>query len=135
MNQAQITDIETLHLQACNSCSDTYIDPATGYSVFTAYSHKKRGKCCGSGCRHCPFDYVKVNDVRKRDELRRKAAEVSGIAIKYSSRKEEGGGEEKDKDMETGSVITESSQSVVWATSSSTSSTSTVSVSKSTMED
>jgi hypothetical protein len=134
MKQAQIMDIETLHLQACNSCSDTYIDPATGYSVFTAYSHKKRGKCCGSGCRHCPFDYVKVNDVRKRDELRRKAAEVSGIAIKYSSRKEEGG-EEKDKDMETGSVITESSQSVVWATSSSATSTSTLSVSKSTMED
>ena len=23
--------------------------------VFTAAYHLKRGSCCGSGCRHCPF--------------------------------------------------------------------------------
>ena len=23
--------------------------------VFTAAYHLKRGYCCGSGCRHCPF--------------------------------------------------------------------------------
>jgi hypothetical protein len=23
--------------------------------VFTAAYHLKRGTCCGSGCRHCPF--------------------------------------------------------------------------------
>lgn len=27
-----------------------------GYLVFTEYFHLKRGVCCGSGCRHCPFD-------------------------------------------------------------------------------
>ena len=23
--------------------------------VFTAAYHRKRGYCCGSGCRHCPY--------------------------------------------------------------------------------
>ena len=23
--------------------------------VFTAQYHLKRGSCCGSGCRHCPY--------------------------------------------------------------------------------
>jgi hypothetical protein len=26
-----------------------------GFLVFTAAYHLKRGYCCGSGCRHCPF--------------------------------------------------------------------------------
>jgi hypothetical protein len=25
------------------------------YVVFTAVYHLKRGSCCGSGCRHCPY--------------------------------------------------------------------------------
>jgi hypothetical protein len=32
---------------------DYYYD--AGYIVFTAAYHLKRGTCCGSGCRHCPF--------------------------------------------------------------------------------
>lgn len=24
--------------------------------VYTAHFHVKRGSCCGSGCRHCPYD-------------------------------------------------------------------------------
>ena len=23
--------------------------------IFTALAHIKRGNCCGSGCRHCPY--------------------------------------------------------------------------------
>ncbi len=34
---------------------DFYTDPETGYQVFTAYCLYKKGFCCGSGCRHCPF--------------------------------------------------------------------------------
>jgi hypothetical protein len=34
---------------------DGYMDPATGYFVLTAYFLKKRGSCCGNGCRHCPW--------------------------------------------------------------------------------
>ena len=26
--------------------------------VFTAAYHLKRGSCCGSGCRHCPYQPV-----------------------------------------------------------------------------
>jgi hypothetical protein len=25
--------------------------------VFTAAYHRKRGSCCGSGCRHCPYGF------------------------------------------------------------------------------
>jgi len=28
--------------------------------VFTETYHRARGHCCGSVCRHCPFDYVNV---------------------------------------------------------------------------
>ena len=44
----------TFHEEACNAKQDFYKDQKTGYSVYTEYGHKKRGKCCGSGCRHCP---------------------------------------------------------------------------------
>jgi len=27
-----------------------------GLLVFTAAYHLKRGSCCGSGCRHCPYE-------------------------------------------------------------------------------
>jgi hypothetical protein len=32
---------------------DFYIE--NGNLVFTAAYHLKRGSCCGSGCRHCPY--------------------------------------------------------------------------------
>jgi hypothetical protein len=31
-----------------------------GLLVFTAAYHLKRGYCCGSACRHCPFDHANV---------------------------------------------------------------------------
>ena len=34
---------------------DFYVDPVSGYRVFTEAYHLKRGRCCDSGCRHCPF--------------------------------------------------------------------------------
>ncbi|KNE58481.1 hypothetical protein AMAG_04052 [Allomyces macrogynus ATCC 38327] len=49
-----------IHADACMRCEETYTDPATGYSVFTAVSHKKRGYCCGNQCRHCPYEYRNV---------------------------------------------------------------------------
>ncbi|MDO7875303.1 DUF5522 domain-containing protein [Hymenobacter sp. ASUV-10] len=33
---------------------DVYYTPE-GYLVFTAQYHLRRGYCCGSGCRHCPW--------------------------------------------------------------------------------
>ena len=32
-----------------------YIDPETGFKVLTTYFLKKRGSCCNSDCRHCPY--------------------------------------------------------------------------------
>ncbi|MBX2942991.1 MAG: hypothetical protein KF860_11660 [Cyclobacteriaceae bacterium] len=32
---------------------DFYIE--SGRYVFTKLYHLKRGYCCGSGCRHCPY--------------------------------------------------------------------------------
>jgi hypothetical protein len=33
---------------------------AGGLLVFTAWYHLKRGHCCGSRCRHCPYGHVNV---------------------------------------------------------------------------
>jgi len=35
------------------STEDYYMDGS--YMVFTAAYHLKRGYCCGSDCRHCPY--------------------------------------------------------------------------------
>ena len=34
--------------------SDFYMD--NGRKVMTESYHLRRGYCCGSGCRHCPFE-------------------------------------------------------------------------------
>jgi hypothetical protein len=43
------------HEHAADERRPTYPDPATGYVVITAPTHWRRGRCCGSGCRHCPY--------------------------------------------------------------------------------
>ncbi|NOT59334.1 MAG: hypothetical protein HOP19_03815 [Acidobacteria bacterium] len=30
--------------------------------VFTSEFHRRRGYCCGSGCRHCPYDPPWIKD-------------------------------------------------------------------------
>lgn len=37
---------------------DFYRSPE-GYIVFTEKYHLKRGYCCKSGCKHCPYNYNK----------------------------------------------------------------------------
>ena len=37
--------------------ADYYIDKESGLMIFTEEYHLKRGYCCESGCRHCPYDY------------------------------------------------------------------------------
>lgn len=54
-----------LHRAAVAAGRMTYVDPATGYRVFTELAHLARGTCCGSGCRHCPFDHVNVRGPRE----------------------------------------------------------------------
>jgi hypothetical protein len=36
---------------------DCYFDGP--YLVFTEAYHRKRGFCCQSGCRHCPYGFLK----------------------------------------------------------------------------
>lgn len=55
-----------LHEDSCQEGKLTYDDPETGYMVFTELAHKKRGFCCGSGCRHCPFSHENVGDKSKK---------------------------------------------------------------------
>ncbi len=43
------------HGVALAAGADTYVDPRSGYTVLTAAYLARRGSCCGSGCRHCPY--------------------------------------------------------------------------------
>ena len=47
--------IEAAHARAVAAGEDGYLDPVTGYFVFTAAYVAARGTCCDSGCRHCPY--------------------------------------------------------------------------------
>ena len=62
---AALIEIEEIHRKAVRKGEKTYIDPSTGYTVFTQLAMLERGKCCGSGCRHCPYDHQKVKPHRK----------------------------------------------------------------------
>ena len=46
---------------------DYYINE-DGMLVFTEAFHLQRGICCGRGCKHCPYNYENVPEV-KRERL------------------------------------------------------------------
>ncbi|NNE43495.1 MAG: hypothetical protein HKN12_04750 [Gemmatimonadetes bacterium] len=48
------------HEKACARGDLGYLDPDTGYLVMTRLAHLARGRCCGSACRHCPYDHENV---------------------------------------------------------------------------
>ncbi|MBH1971379.1 cysteine-rich CWC family protein [Moraxellaceae bacterium AER2_44_116] len=37
---------------------DYYLE--NGNFIFTEWYHRKRGSCCGNGCRHCPYSHENV---------------------------------------------------------------------------
>lgn len=45
---------------------DYYLTPE-GYRCFTEQYHLKRGYCCESGCRHCPYGYN--SKINKKDSI------------------------------------------------------------------
>lgn len=53
-------DIEDLHKHALLVGNSTYIDPLTGYKVFTS-DYLKHRPCCGNKCRHCPYEHKNVS--------------------------------------------------------------------------
>jgi len=48
-------EILRAHDEALRVRADTYVDPETGLLVLTAGYLARRGFCCESGCRHCPY--------------------------------------------------------------------------------
>ncbi len=66
----KVPDLETLKDRpAPIEGEDFYREGA--YVVFTAAYHLRRGYCCESGCRHCPYRADKEgleSDEEKRDE-------------------------------------------------------------------
>ena len=49
------SQIVEAHSEAMRAGSDTYVDPRSGLTVLTAAYLARRGYCCDSGCRHCPY--------------------------------------------------------------------------------
>ncbi|XP_028588386.2 uncharacterized protein C1orf53 homolog [Podarcis muralis] len=58
--------VVALHEEACAAGKHNYIDPVTGYLVFTKVAHLQRGHCCGTSCRHCPYGQMNVKDPSKK---------------------------------------------------------------------
>lgn len=94
------TDVKPLAAKACHRGDDIYIDPKTGYAnhvcvvfispwrrrlirlfpsykVFTEDAHLRRGRCCASVCRHCPFGHIAVKDERFRTAIISKPTFIS----------------------------------------------------------
>ncbi len=46
---------EAAHLAAVRAGEPGYFDPDSGLFVLTAITLAARGRCCGEGCRHCPY--------------------------------------------------------------------------------
>ena len=67
---------KAVHRRAVSLGRNAYIDPQTGFSVFTAH-YLKRRPCCGNGCRHCPWRHANVG--RKDDKLARPAESAGAI--------------------------------------------------------
>lgn len=46
---------------------DYYLSPE-GYIVFTEKYHLKRGYCCQSGCKHCPYNFKELSKTKKKNK-------------------------------------------------------------------
>ena len=53
--RADFQEIMQAHDSAVRAGLSGYHDPKTGAFVFTVVTLLKRGSCCNSGCRHCPY--------------------------------------------------------------------------------
>lgn len=53
----QVNKDESCAIEIKDVAQDFYIE--NGYVVFTEFYHLKRGNCCKSGCRHCPYGFKK----------------------------------------------------------------------------
>ncbi|GMS84891.1 hypothetical protein PENTCL1PPCAC_7066, partial [Pristionchus entomophagus] len=52
-------NIHMKHIQSIEERKLSYKDPVTGYVVLNTSQLLVNGKCCGNGCRHCPYELSK----------------------------------------------------------------------------
>src|ERR1700752_5287473 len=50
---------------------EDYYMSEEGFIVFTEKYHLKRGYCCKSGCRHCPYGYNKKTGLFDKKETKK----------------------------------------------------------------
>ncbi len=62
-----------LHEAAVARGETTYLDPETGFVVFTRLGLIARGNCCGAGCRHCPYEHSSVPLERRSRRIQQPA--------------------------------------------------------------
>jgi hypothetical protein len=55
----------TLHMKKPLAPGDYYLSEE-GFIVFTEQYHRKRGYCCQSGCKHCPYGFDKRTGTFKK---------------------------------------------------------------------
>ncbi|MEL6531050.1 MAG: DUF5522 domain-containing protein [Pseudomonadota bacterium] len=67
------TGYAALHEAACARGETTYADPETGFVVFTRDGLLARERCCGAGCRHCPFEHESVPLNRRASRIQQAA--------------------------------------------------------------
>jgi hypothetical protein len=61
-----MTDQFSSFSKRSNLDSEDYYLSEEGYVIFTEKYHLKRGYCCKSGCKHCPYGYdKKTNTIKK----------------------------------------------------------------------
>ena len=65
MSSSSFSVIEECHRAATCNGQKTYVDPQTGYNVFTAKTLLGKFICCGNDCRHCPYAHFNVSANRR----------------------------------------------------------------------
>ena len=83
-SKSQRVKIDEIHMEACQRGEDTYIDPSTGLSVFTRLAHERRGKCCGCGCRHCPYRENSSKQTQNIEDIGQNIEDI-GVTPKVTS--------------------------------------------------
>ncbi|QDU69482.1 hypothetical protein Pla86_46000 [Planctomycetes bacterium Pla86] len=58
--------VKQLHDAAAARGDLTYLDPETGLAVLTRVFLRRRGYCCGRGCRHCPYHDEEASDEERQ---------------------------------------------------------------------
>lgn len=62
-----------IHEAAVARGETIYTDPETGFMVFTSLGLKARERCCGAGCRHCPYEHEAVPLKRRGQRIQQAA--------------------------------------------------------------